>query len=273
MAFLGYLLHLLARTLEACANGCQRLADLLYGLLPALLPPARLAVLARQHYDTVFRSLPQADLESYEHRLEIGEEEVLDRYHPRSSRMIVLGSGWGREAIAIARRGTEVLGLEMNPDAVRTAARTAGLAGVQARFLRADYLEPPIKPGCFNAVLLSSCMYSAIPGRSRRQAWLGMMQRLLRPPGVIILGFMREDGAGSRLRRLYRRLNGALARLPGANESYQPGDIWLYHFYHRFQDEKEIRTELGEAGVTVLHLDWARGYAAVAGFGFTSSGS
>jgi hypothetical protein len=46
-------------------------------------------------------------------------------------------------------------------------------------------------------------------------------------------------------------LNAWLAGLPGANPSYQAGDLVSHdHFLHAFLSEEELRSELTEAGAT-----------------------
>jgi ubiquinone/menaquinone biosynthesis C-methylase UbiE len=176
--------------------------------------------------------------------------------------MLVLGAGWGREAIAIAQRGVSVVGVEANAIAARSAHQMAKTIGVPAWFLQADLLKLPTDHEWFDCVLLSQQMYSAIAGKSQRQTWLANLRRVLRPNGTVILSFLPERAQDSRLRTACRRMNRVLVRLPGANLAYQPGDdCYGGHFLHWFQDETEIRSELVDAGARIQELNWARGFA------------
>ena len=57
--------------------------------------------------------------------------------------MLVLGSGLGRESLAIAQRGVTVVGVDTNDLAVRTAVQFAGTMGARAHFSIASFLELP----------------------------------------------------------------------------------------------------------------------------------
>jgi cyclopropane fatty-acyl-phospholipid synthase-like methyltransferase len=263
MSYLGRLIHLLANALEERSYGCQHLANFLKGFLPALLPPARIISLVSGRYAGYYRTIPPTDLDFDEQPLAAWEEEVLDRYRVHSGRMLILGSGLGREAVAIARRGVQVLGVELNNSAARTADNIAKSFKTTARFVQADYFEFPCRQHCFEYALLSCSMYCAIPGRSRRQAWVANLGSLLAPHGLLMFNFLPERQPVSRLRRLRSRVNTLLARLPGANATYQPGDMWEVHFWHAFHDEEEIRKELHEAGAETLELNWAKLFAVV----------
>ena len=247
-------------------NTFDRLASLLNGFLPVLFSPdqisARVRARYRPHYAEIAR---KADLDwKKDCRLEPIEAEILDRYRIDSGKMLVMGTGWGREAIAIAQRGVAVVGIDTDFTAVRTARELARAAGVSARFHQANLLELPYAGASFDFALLSSIMYSAIPGVSQRQAWLAGLGRLLKPNGLVILGFLPERPPVSRLRRLSTRLNATLVKLPGTNRAYQPGDDWLGgHFIHWFEDVDAIRKELDGAGVTILEINWEKGMAVV----------
>ena len=268
MFVLGSFIHGLARMLEGCSNACRRLANFLNGFLPALLPPARLNSIVRAYYGSIYQPIRYIRFADLDGCLELWEEKVLDQYRIRSGRILILGAGDGREALAIARRGVPVVGVDLHAVALGAANHLARGSNLPAQFLQADYFKLPLAPHSFECALLSAWMYSAIPGRSRRQAWLAAMASLLKPRGHLILSFMPQTFPRSRLGRWRARLNTVLARLPGANPTYQPSDVWRGHFYHAFRDEAEIREELSTAGMEVLALDWARGFAVV-----TASGS
>jgi SAM-dependent methyltransferase len=268
--FLGHLARRLAQALQQVGSYFSRLGTVFEGLLPALLPPAELSRLTREQYrldyaSTHFDTIDLTTLYQKEDTLDVWEREVFDRHGLRAGRMLVMGAGNGREAIGIARRGFSVVGIDSSFDALRIAQRLTGSQRASIRFHQGDYLALPYAADSFDYALLSSIMYSAIPGRAGRQAWMRDIGRILAPGGLLMLSFLPERNIPSRVRALCRRLNRVLARLPGANRAYQHGDdCTMVHFLHAFQNEEEIRGELTGAGAMIRELAWNRGYAVVA---------
>lgn len=261
----GNLIRSLARGLETAGNLFQRLAILLNNLLPAVLSPADLTTLIKRHYDTSYRqTVPQLAPDLYDWTLEGWEQQTLQRHGITAGRMLVLGAGVGREAIALAQRGFAVAGVEVNGTALHVAIRTARTMQVPAFFVQGDFHHLPFARRQFDYIIMSGIMYSSIPGRLRRQTWLRELAEHLVPGGVVILNFLIDRSPRSRTRRISEAINRLLVTLPGANHSYQPGDGCAQgHFLHAFQDEDEIRQELEEAGAVVHELDWKRGFSVV----------
>lgn len=264
MYLVGYLVNVIATCLDAAGSFFHFLSSLLTGLLPALLPPTQLNALTRKRYSNTYANTETGFVETI--GLIAWELDLLERHNIYSGCMLVLGAGCGRETIALARRGLTVVGVEANENAIRTASRLATRAGLQSHFHRADFLHLPYKPASFNYLLLSSIMYSAIPGRSLRQAWLRHLLNVLKPEGLAILSYEARHHPRSRLGALRVRIAQILSRLPGANPAYQPGDTYepWEHFIHAFQDEEEIRAEFIGAGVSIREVDWKRGVAVLA---------
>jgi len=266
MWMIGRLISLVARSVGSAGTGLHRLSHLLNRLLPAMLSPLDLAKLASDYYarEVYTASLVSDVLNAWEREVEYRSLDVLDQYHLHSGRILVLGCGWGHECIAIARRGLTVIGVERNRVGIRTASRLAMDQPLSVSFHQADWFALPYAPKSFDCIIMPSQMYSSIPGATRRQRWLADLRRLLKPDGLGVLSFMSAHPAGSRLARACTSLNRCLARLPGANTAYQPGDDFRWgHFYHVFQDEDEIRQELIYAGAVVRKVDWCRGLAVI----------
>lgn len=265
MRLAGYAIRLIARGLDSIGGLFQRLAVLLNSLLPSLLPPADLTRLIQAHYDASYAdTAPQFTADLYEWSLENWEQEVIERHGIESGRMLVLGAGVGREAIALAQRGLTVVGLDISRQALHIAAETARRSRVPAQFVQADFLHLPFALPQFRYAILSGIMYSSIPGRAQRQAWLADLSRYLAPEGLVILNFLVDHPPPSRIQRVSHAINRRLITLPGANRAYQPGDSCAQgHFLHAFLHESEIREELEQAGVQIHKLNWRRGFAVV----------
>lgn len=266
MSFLGFCLRRLANTAHCIGRIFEGAGQLLTGLLPALLPPAALTKLIHTHYnrnyDDTYTSFVNA---AQRWPLEQWENEVLARHNIVSGKILVLGTGIGRESIALAKRGLHVVGLDISQSALRMAAQIARTAGVPVTFVQADFLAVPTHPAHFDYILLPSIMYSSIPSRSWRQTWLRQLTSLLSPKGLAILQFLVDFSPSTRRKRASETINQWLTRLPGTNRLYQLGDTCPQgHFLHAFQSEQELRQELSDSGVEVRELNWHGQYLVVA---------
>lgn len=265
MRVAGYLLHLLAKWLDAIGSLFLRVATLLNNLLPALLSPADLMKLIKQHYERTYaHAAPQLTSDVYDWTLESWELETIERHGIVSGRILVLGAGVGREAIALAQRGLTVVGLDANGMALQVATKTARTLQIPAQFVQADFLRLPFASVPFRYAIMSGIMYSAVPGRARRLAWLADLARALAPGGLALFNFLIDQHPPSRTQRISHAANRILVRLPGANRSYQAGDTCAQsHFLHAFRDESEIREELEQASVLIQELNWRKGFAVI----------
>ncbi len=266
---LGYLFRLIARVFERVGLLLYRVGNAFHNLLPVFLPPHESTALLNRYYKNTYYSAESLgdpkSLESVGFELESWEVDVCKRYGLSSGRMLVLGCGWGREAIGLAEREVQVVELDLHPGVLSVANRVAAERKLPAQFMLGDFLAPPCKPGSFQYILLSGTMYSAIPGRESRQAWLHHVRGLCKPKGLIIVSFQIENRPDGRLHRLTERLRAALVKLPGSNSHYQRGDVCQGgHFFHLFQDEAELKAELHGAGAHVKELNWLRQYAVFA---------
>ena len=268
MTFVACLVRLVARSLGSVAVQLGRTANALNGLLPALLPPAQLNALTRNHYQKHLSRAPvRMNFELEPHDLQAWEDDMLTRYAAKPGLLLVMGCGFGREAIAIARRGFSVVGIDWNAAAVRAATAVATAEDLPARFHLADYVKLPYAEAVFDYALLSATMYSVIPGMEQRQAWLKDLRRVLKPDGFVLLSFISIPlgRQPSRLGAIRRRFTRLLARVPGANRSYQDGDECPQdHFFHFFRDEAELRQEMEGAGAVIRELNLNRNFAVLA---------
>lgn len=266
MFFLGLCVKRLASAAHRGGTIFEGAALLLTGMLPAILPPPALTKLIRTHYDRSYDdTYTRFTNASQESPLEQWEEEVLARHCMVSGRLLVLGTGVGRESIALAKRGFRVIGLDISRSALRMGAQIARTAGVSITFVQADFFALPTHQASLDYILLPSIMYSSIPSRKWRQTWLRQLTSLLAPGGVAILQFLVDSDLSDRRKMVSETINQWLIRLPGTNRLYQPGDTCPQgHFLHAFQSEQELREELSESGVVLQELNWQRQYLVVA---------
>lgn len=266
MSLLALVVTGCARLVDRLLRGLAQFQMILYGILPALLPPGHLDRLIRRYYD---RSYAQAGtsipLTSYAWSLESWEEQVLTQHLPRPDHTLILGAGLGRESLVLAQRDYRVLALDIAHGGLVIGVRQAASLRLPVTFVQADFLTLPVRPATVAYILLSGVMYSAVPGRSRRQTWLQHLRACLTPEGRLILNFVIAREADTGIRRVIRRCIGVIRLCPGSNRSYQEGDTCTNgHFMHVFHDENEFRTEIAEAGATLIELNWPKGYAVLA---------
>ncbi len=252
-----------------------RIQQLLTGVLPAVASPDELTRYLQAHYGHTYHNAP-AQYPEYSPiwALEPWEEDVLTHHMSGTGTVLVLGTGVGRESIAIAQQGYRVVGLELHFDALRWAIWRATARGASVGFVQASFLALPARAGSVDYILLPSVMYSAIPGKRQRQTWLRSIRTSLKPQGRAILNFMVDREPETTTQRLTLALAGHIMKLPGANKSYQPGDTCHQsHFLHIFTTEEELRSEVTETGATIHALNWSNGYVVLSWPIFIDPGS
>lgn len=104
-----------------------------------------------------------------------------DGWLPRAGRAVDLGSGLGSEAGYLARRGWQVIGLDLSEVAVGRAAAEHG----GAAFLRADVRRLPFARHSLDAAVDRGCFHYLAP--DDRPRYCAELRRVLRPGGKLLL--------------------------------------------------------------------------------------
>jgi 2-polyprenyl-3-methyl-5-hydroxy-6-metoxy-1,4-benzoquinol methylase len=99
-------------------------------------------------------------------------------------RVLDVACGEGRNSVWLARRGCEVLGIDISPLGLQKARRLAEESGVQVAFEQADLRSWGWVPAAFDAVVCIFIQFAA--PQDRRQLFEGFV-RTLRPGGVLVL--------------------------------------------------------------------------------------
>jgi SAM-dependent methyltransferase len=115
-----------------------------------------------------------------------GEADFVFSYGPRS--VLDGGCGTGRVAIELARRGLDVVGIDLDQDMISLArAKAPELTWVQADLSELDL------PARFDAVVLAGNVIPYV-ANDRRQATVIACARHLAPGGRLIAGFQLLEG-------------------------------------------------------------------------------
>ena len=99
-------------------------------------------------------------------------------------RLLHLQCHFGLDTLSLARMGAEVTGLDFSKAATETACELAGEAGIPARFIESDVLDPPGDLEDFDIVFASWGTICWVPDV---RAWMRVAARVLRPGGRLYL--------------------------------------------------------------------------------------
>ena len=182
------------------------------------------------------------------------EEPFVRRFLKPDDRILIVGSGSGREVIALRRDGYNVEGLEPAAAAAELSRDIMKKAGVQAP-IRIGGIETVELDGQFDLFVFSWYCYSYIAHRPTRIAALRSARAHLAPGGRIILSYIIGEPIPKRVpfgaAALAAPITGA-GWMPEKNDvlSFEPGGL---HFEHHFAPG-EVEAEGRAAGLKVAAL-------------------
>jgi SAM-dependent methyltransferase len=127
------------------------------------------------------------------------EAALLERFVPKSARVLELGAGAGRVSVGMAKAGWgDLLATDFSPMMVDSALVVVSMAGVgdRVRCEVADATALPYADGSFDAAVFAFNGLLMIPGPGRREQAMREVARVLRPGGVFI--FSGHDRSATR---------------------------------------------------------------------------
>ena len=166
--------------------------------------------------------------------------------------VLVVGSGTGRELVALARDGHAVSGLELSERSTAIARSLLTRYGLSAS-LTVGSVEEVTPSGPFDVILFSWFCYSYIPGRSARIEALRRVGDRLAPGGRVLISYVPSDTPP---RRLPLSLLALVASLSRSGWRPEPTDVVSLvgaglHFEHQSL-AGEVDAEAAAAGFDVL---------------------
>lgn len=167
-------------------------------------------------------------------------------------RLLDLYCGHGREAEIFARSGFDVLAVDVQPAVIKRARAYAAQADFHADFKTADIdtWTPPSTD--WDVVYTSLWMYSTIPDRGPRIAWLKRLSGWVAPGGCLVISVTPgARGPKPSLRHAVAWLVRCLtlnSRRPEFGDRFHTGLFW-----HDFTSET-LREELDTAGMEILDM-------------------
>ena len=239
----------ISRALYFISEKLYRLIAIFDALNVAVLTPEEMAVIGRKVYNRL------ADSFSTEESIMAGlvdwEREAVERFAAGKGSFLVLGAGGGREAIALAKMGFRVVGIDSSPVMLRVGQQNAERWKAAVDFREGDFLSLDTGDEKFDYCLLSCVMYGSIPSSEMRVRALRHIRKILSDKSILIIHFLlRPKNATDRGKNIKLRV----ARLVRGNTGYQSGDTFstALHFMRYFPDDTEVISEVSQAGFRIL---------------------
>ena len=183
------------------------------------------------------------------------ERALYDRFLKPQDRILVVGSGTGRDLIALVKLGYRVEGLDVGPRAIALARRILEKEGLSTE-LHTGPIEAVALPGSFDVFTFSWFCYGYIPQADTRIGVLRKVKAHLNPGGRVLISYIPAERP---LRSLPIRLMRFVARLTRSDWRPELGDVigraagdqHAIHYEHQFS-EGELENEARAAGLTVV---------------------
>ena len=181
------------------------------------------------------------------------EKSVLDRFFRRGSRILVAGAGGGREVLALRKAGFDAEGFECSAPLVRASEKIFDRVGESKYVTLCEPDSVPPGPRIYEGLVVGWTVYTHIPTKARRVAFLQALSQRALPGSPLLISFFarhsgsREDVLVHRTARLCRFL------LRGRKEPLEVGDRIRYARFVRWFSSGEVEAELRTAGFRSVH--------------------
>ena len=158
-------------------------------------------------------------------------------------------AGAGREVLALATTGRQVVGFEPNESLVRFGNELLAADGVEARIRPCDRDMWPAEAGQADGLVIGWSGYMCIPDRARRVAFLRAAVRVLPTGAPVLLSFFAIGQPDVRLRTA-ASIAAPLRRLRGRSP-VSVGDALMPMLVHVFT-RPELEQELADGGIDLI---------------------
>jgi SAM-dependent methyltransferase len=179
------------------------------------------------------------------------EAAFYHRFLQRGDHILVVGSGSGRDLIALLKEGYRADGLEPAELAAERARVMVAEAGVHSN-IRVGSMEASPPDRAFDVYIFSGLCYGYIPERRTRVAALAAARARLAPGGRILLTYVPRT---TPVRRTPRLIAAVAARLTASGRHPEATDVMSLelgglHFEHQFL-AGEIEAEARDARLDI----------------------
>jgi SAM-dependent methyltransferase len=230
-----------------------KLGSFIQSLSLVVMRPDDLVQFNRESYDHSAAIASWGDDALLDQGLTPGETDLLAHLPIQQGRLLLLGLGGGRDAIALGKMGFAVVGVDFVPEMVARAEENAARHGVTIQGIVQEISRLEMPPASFDLGLISAAMYSSIPTRRLRVATLQRIKAALKPKGYFLCQFILDPETKVDWRLAWARK--AVGLLSWGNRWHEPGDTLRgTEFTHIFLSEDELKSEFGAAGFDVVYF-------------------
>ena len=182
------------------------------------------------------------------------EIDLLDRIPVSHGRLLLLGVGGGREAVALGQKGFDVTGVDFVPEMVAKAKENCVRHNLRFQGLVQEISRIDVPAASFDVVWLGDGIYSSIPTSHLRVEMLKRIKNALRNDGYCICQFFWRRGKG--VPHAVEWLRKLFSFLTWGNIHYEDGDtLWQNtEFIHEFSTEEKLRDECKRGGFAVEYF-------------------
>ncbi len=136
-------------------------------------------------WEEVYRNSDVSDLPWYTPALDVDIGTALTTQLPSGSRVLDLGTGPATQAIALAKRGYDVVATDVAPTAIAKARHAASRERVTIDFRVDNILDSRLEDGLVDAIV-DRGVFHTIPPEARPR-YVTTVRRILRPRGFLFL--------------------------------------------------------------------------------------
>ncbi len=136
-------------------------------------------------WEDLYRNSEVTELPWYTPNLDTDFETALRTYLPGGGRVLDLGTGPATQAIALAKRGYEVVATDISPSAIRKAEHAAAREELRVDFRVDNILESRLADGLVDAIVDRGVFHTLPP--ETRERYVATVRRILRPRGFLLL--------------------------------------------------------------------------------------
>ena len=174
------------------------------------------------------------------------EKETVERFFCPGGRVLVVGSGSGRELLALTTMGYRVIGVEPAAPASAIARRVLAARGHPCELID-GFIEDVALAGAFDVIVFSSYTYGLIPESRRRVDALRKVAAHLAHDGRLVISYWIR-GRGTMPARAVR----AMAWMTRSDWYPEAGDVIGNAQYDHWFTPEEIASEASSAGLRVV---------------------
>ncbi len=136
-------------------------------------------------WEDLYRRSDVSELPWYTPHLDADFELALKHYLPTGGRVLDLGTGPATQAVALAKRGYEVVASDVAPSAIEKARHLATRESVRIDFRVDNILDSKLEDALVDAIV-DRGVFHVMPPESRPR-YVAAVHRILRPRGFLFL--------------------------------------------------------------------------------------